>query len=49
MGHQQLSVLIELDPLDQRLLDAQQGSPRADIAHAVLRFTWFWTLRQLRT
>jgi len=27
MGDQQLGVLVELDPLDHRLLDAQQGSP----------------------
>jgi hypothetical protein len=28
MGDQQLGILVELDPLDHRLLDAQQGSPR---------------------
>jgi len=27
MSHQQLGVLVELDPLDERFLDAQQGSP----------------------
>jgi len=27
MGDQQLGVLVELDPLDHRFLDAQEGSP----------------------
>jgi len=27
MGHELSGVLVELDPLDERLLDAQQGPP----------------------
>jgi hypothetical protein len=37
MSHKQLRVLVELDPFDGRLLDAQQCRPQAYVTHAVLR------------
>ena len=44
MGHQHQLVLVELDPLDHGLLDAQQAPPLADITHAVLLITGFCSL-----
>jgi hypothetical protein len=38
VSHEQLTVVLELDSLNNdRLLDAQQGTPYPGIAHAVLR------------
>ncbi len=37
VGHQRLIVVVELDPFDDRLVDAQQGAPYPGVAHAVLR------------
>ena len=31
------TALVDFNPFDNRLLDAQQGAPYADVAHAVLR------------
>jgi len=37
MSHEQLRVLVELHPFDDRLLDTQKCPPQAYITHAVLR------------
>jgi len=47
MSHEQLRILVELDLLDDRLLDPQQGAPYGGVLHAVLRSS-VPVLRQLR-
>ena len=37
MDHENLCLVIELNVLDHRVLDAQQGAPYAGVLHAVLR------------
>jgi hypothetical protein len=47
VSNQDLLVLVELDILDNRLLDPQQGAPYSGVLHAVLRSV-VPVLRQLR-
>lgn len=48
VGHQKLRVRVELDVLDDRLVDPQQGAPQGGALRAVLR-SLVHVPQQLRT